>query len=281
MDIFHNILTLFPGANDAAKLRFLIVAAAGVGLLWGLARWLGREKSGATSKTALDAQAPGGRAAAEPVDVPQLLLNLSSKLEALLAAMPGEAIGLPGAKSAIVKDLTAAVHRLAGNRDETALASLAAGDYGPAMAALAKIRMASLQSEAAAEADEAALAREQGAIALFADSDDALRLYASACVLDPDNAGGWYRLGELKLHAGDPEGARRCYAQAVSLSNAAADPEAMGTALGYLGLLSKREGNRAEACALWREALDVFRANGMTAQIEELEGWMREAGCAA
>jgi len=276
MDIFHTILALFPGANDAAKLRFLIVAAASLGAVWALVRWLGGQKPGAASKTALEAHA------AEPVDVPQLLQQLSARLEALLAAMPGEAgIGLAGAKSAIVKDLTAAVQRLAGTGDEAALASLAAGDCGPAMAALAKIRTASLQSEAAAEAEEAALAREQGAIALFADPDDALRLYASACVLDPDNAGGWYRLGELKLHAGDSEGARRCYAQAVSLSNAAADPEAMGTALSYLGLLSKREGNRAEACALWREALDVFRAEGMTAQIAELEGWMREAGCAA
>ncbi|MGO8952959.1 MAG: hypothetical protein ACLPWS_05320 [Rhodomicrobium sp.] len=273
MDILNNLWALFPGANDAAKLRLFIEVVGGVGLFWVLARWLGLHKP--------DAASPGTRAAAEPVDVPQLLLELQARLEALLAAMPGEAgIGLFGASSAIVKDLTAAVQRLAGTGDEAALVSLAGGECGPAMAALATIRMASLQSEAAAEAEEAALAREQGAIALFADPDDALRLYASACVLDPDHAEGWYRLGELKLHAGDASGARRCYAQAVSLGNAAADPEAMGTALSYLGLLSKREGNGEEACALWREALDVFRAGGMKAQIEEVEGWMREAGCA-
>jgi tetratricopeptide (TPR) repeat protein len=282
MDGFQHIWALIPGADDAAKLRFVIAGAAGAGAVWGLVRWLRKEDLGTTTKTILRTQASAEeRAVQERHELRELVLQLATRVEAQLAASTGEAgVELFGGSSGIMQDLAEAVNRLAGEGNDEALGKLAAGDGTPAMRALGRMRAMSLRSRTGAEKEEAALARQQGAIALLSDADEAMRHYASACVLDPDNAEGWSRLGALNLSTGDAEGAERCYGRAMALGNSAESQEAMGIAMGHLGLLANRRGDRAAACAMWRQAIDLFRQVGMQPQIEAVEGWMREAGCA-
>jgi hypothetical protein len=271
MDILDQIWFQIPAASHDGKIRVIIGATVALVLLLVFGRRL-LNYAATSAKTASAIRTPA-RAAA-------LLPQLEARLEALLAAMPDSAsMGLSGASSTISKDLAAAIQRLAGKGENAALASLAAGDCAPAMVALAKVR-AALQKLGASEQEEAAVAREQGAMVLLANPQEALRRYATACVLDHDNAAGWYRLGELKLRMGDVAGARRCYSQTVSLGSAGADPEAVGTALGHLAQLAASDGNREEACELWHAAREVFQAAGMQPEREEVEGWMREAGCA-
>jgi len=280
MDGFQLFWSMIPGADETAKLRFLVVAASGAGVAWGLVRWLRKEDLGTTAKTILKTQASAeSQAAAERMELRELVLMLSSRVEARLAALPGEAgMGLKGAMGAIMQDLKAAVERLAAGGHEDALLKLQAGECGPAMAVFARMRSAALKKRAA-EKEEAALARQQGALALLTDEDEAMRHYALACALDPDDAEGWNRLGALKLRAGDGDGAHRCYNQAMALGESAGDRPAAGEAMSHLGLLLSREGERAEACAKWKNALELFRQIGMEAQIAQVETWMREAGC--
>lgn len=279
METFLHLWALIPGADDAAKLRFAIAGAAGLGVVWGLVRWLRKEDLGTTTKTILKTQATAEeRAAQERHELRDLVLQLAARVEARLSEMQGEA-GLEVAEvsGGIMQDLRAAVQHLADEGNADALGKLAAGDIGPAMDAFAKMRAVSAQTRDIAKREEAALAREQGAIALLKDADTAMRHYEAACELDPDNASGWNRLGALYLSAGNGAGAQRAYERAATPG---AEPETMGDAMSHLGLLAGRRGDRAVACAMWRQALDLFRQVGMQAQIEEIERWMHETGCA-
>jgi tetratricopeptide (TPR) repeat protein len=188
------------------------------------------------------------------------------------------------------------------------------------MTALAGMRAALSKTRAATVKEEAALAREQGAFAFLDNADEAIRHYAEACELDPDNAEGWNRLAALKLQAGDLDGAQRCLERAMAaeasstaqaalahaarnlgkihlvqgrldeaeainekalaLCSAMDHKEGMADAYGTFGKLAEERRDKASACAMWAKALDLFRQVGTRAQIEEVEGWMRKAGCA-
>src|SRR5271165_655682 len=130
MDGFQLFWSMIPGADETAKLRFLVVAASGAGVAWGLVRWLRKEDLGTTAKTILKTQASAeSQAAAERMELRELVLMLSSRVEARLAALPGEAgMGLKGAMGAIMQDLKAAVERLAAGGHEDALLKLQAGE---------------------------------------------------------------------------------------------------------------------------------------------------------
>jgi tetratricopeptide (TPR) repeat protein len=247
--------SLVPGADDAAKLRFVIASAGSLGLVWGVVRWLRKEDLGTTTKTILKTQASAEQhAAAERMELRELVLMLSARIEARFASLPGEA-GMSG-MAAITRDLQTAVERLAADGQEKALQQLAMGN------------------------GEAALARQLGAIALLTDENEAMRNYALACALDPDDAEGWTRLGALKTGAGDADGAHRCYTRAMELGKSANRMEIAGEAMSHLGLLANQGGSRAEACEKWKNALEIFRQIGMEAQVAQVESWMREAGCA-
>jgi tetratricopeptide (TPR) repeat protein len=270
--------SLVPGADDAAKLRFVIASAGSLGLVWGVVRWLRKEDLGTTTKTILKTQASAEQhAAAERMELRELVLMLSARIEARFASLPGEA-GMSG-MAAITRDLQTAVERLAADGQEKALQQLAMGNGEAAMDVFSRMKAANL-NKPASEKDEAALARQLGAIALLADENEAMRNYALACALDPDDAEGWTRLGALKTGAGDADGAHRCYTRAMELGKSANRMEIAGEAMSGLGFLANQQGSRAEACEKWKNALEIFRQIGMEAQVAQVESWMREAGCA-
>ncbi len=325
MAIFHKIWALLPGMDDAAKLRFAIVAAGGLGVAWGLVRWLRKEDLGTTTKTILKTQRTvEERAAEERRELRELVLQLSARVEARLAALaplsPEFGMGVMETPDAIMEDLSAAVQRLAGQGQGAVLEQLAAGDDGAAAAALASMRAEVSKTRVAVSKEEAELAREQGALAFLNDTHEAVRLYAEACKLDPDNPDGWNRLGSLNIQAGDLDGANRCFERVMVQGNSVADQEAlacaacnlskvhlmrggldaaqamqeralalygrmdhkegMAGAYGILGKVAEERRDKAVACAMWAKALELFRQVGMKQQIEEVEAWMRKAGCA-
>ncbi len=54
----------------------------------------------------------------------------------------------------------------------------------------------------------------------------------------------------------------------------------MAGAYGILGKVAEQRQDKAVACAMWAKALELFRQVGMKQQIEEVQAWMRKAGCA-
>ncbi len=235
MDIFYQIWALLPGLDDAAKLRLMIVAAGGLGVAWGVVRWLRKEDLGTTAKTILKTQRTvEERAAEERRELRELVLQFSATVEARPAALPRLSpefgMGVKETPHAITDDLSAAVHRLAARGDAIALEQLAAGDDRAAAAALASMRAEVSKTRVAVWKEEAELAREQGALAYLNDTREAVGLYAEACELDPDNADGWNRLGSLNIQAGDLDGAKRCFERVMVLDNSIADQEALACA---------------------------------------------------
>lgn len=80
---------------------------------------------------------------------------------------------------------------------------------------------------------------------------------------------------ERRTCAAKREKQRRCLALYEALSR----KEGMAVAYGNLGALAKQRGNIAQACAHWRTARELFRQIGAKPMVEQVEGWMREAGC--
>jgi tetratricopeptide (TPR) repeat protein len=323
MNIFYGIWALLPGTDDASKLRFLIVAAGGLGVAWGLVRWLRKEDLGTTTKTILKTQRTADeRAGEERRELRELVLQLSVRVDARLAELSPlspESGMADAAADSIMKDLTSAVHRLAAQGGEPIIEQLTAGNGRAAMTALAQMRAGLSKTRVAAAKEEARLAREQGALAFLDDTHEAIRHYKEACELDPDDAQGWNGLGALQLAAGDLDGARRCFGrvmeleidrvgqeafahaacnlgkvhlmqggleaaeamqeQALALFSTLEHKEGMADSYGMLGKVAERRQDKAGACGLWAIALDLFRQVGMKPQIEEVETWMREAGC--
>ncbi len=284
MDFLYSIWALIPGADDAAKLRSaaaLVGIAGGVALIWGLVRWLRKEDLGTTTKTILKTQKSADeRAAEERRELRELVLQLSVRVDARLTSLPaiaGAEMRGEGAE-ALMKDLSAAIQRLAADGKEAALASLAAGDERAAMTALAEMRAEIRKNRAAAAGEEAALVREQGALAFLNDTAAAMQHYAEACELDPSQADSWNRLGFLNSRDGDLDAAKSCYEHVMAMGHAAASTQ-VAAATGNLGNIYKRQGDMDAACENWRKALELFRQVGMQPQIEQVEGWMRDAGC--
>jgi Flp pilus assembly protein TadD len=323
MNILYGVWALFPGTDDASKLRFLIVAAGGLGVAWGLVRWLRKEDLGTTTKTILKTQRTADeRAADERRELRELVLQLSVRVDARLAELsppsPDPGMG-HAAADIIMKDLTSAVHRLAAQDREPIIGQLTAGAGRAAMTVLAQMRAGLSKTRVAAAKEEARLAREQGALAFLDDTHEAIRHYKEACELDPDDEQCWNGLGALQFAAGDLDGARRCFGrvmeleidsvgqeafayaacnlgkihfmqggleaaealqeQALALFTAVEHKAGMAASYGMLGKVADRRQDKAGACGLWANALDLFRQIGMKPQIEEVETWMREAGC--
>ncbi len=184
---------------------------------------------------------------------------------------------LPGATGgdSLAKDLEAGIETLlkAGReealRDKTGAAAQAALDELISRRAAARERIAK---------DEAALHRQKGAFAFLHDTQAAMRAYARAAELDPDDPEGWNRLGALQLRVGDLAAAEASFNKVLSLGNSLKDKSWEAIANGNLGVIYAQRGDMARACQHGRRARDLFRAIG-SPTAAKVEGWMKENGC--
>src|SRR5579883_3482714 len=169
--------------------------------------------------------------------------ELRKALEAAQTRAQGDAFAGPAAELA-GKDLEAGIETLlkAGReealRDKTGEAAQAALDDLIAQRAGARERIAR---------DEAALWRQKGAFAYLHDTDAALRAYAKAAEIDPDNAEGLIFLGELQQRAGYLDAAKQSFERVIALGNRIDNPQLRHWAYFLLGDVEAALGNRSPA----------------------------------
>jgi len=132
-------------------------------------------------------------------------------------------------RSAIARTLTTAAQPGAGADATAAVTALEAGDTRPAEALLRETEHRDAGRIGQADVDDAALrgraaalAREQGALAMGHDVHAALAAYQRAAEYEPDNTWTHLFVGDLQLRAGDSGSALRTYQVALRIAEALA-----------------------------------------------------------
>ena len=185
-----------------------------------------------------------------------------------------------------VRQLTEAVQALADQRGKSgapagidaALAHLAKGETDAAESVFYEVKERRKKAGAGALKEAAAAAaRHIGALAYLHDTDKAMAAYREAVDLDPENADGWNRLGNLLFRTGDLNGAERAYGRFLSLGNLVDDDdEIIAIATSNLGNLYQTRGDLDRAEAMYRKSLALFREVGAAPKIERFESLLAE-----
>lgn len=99
--------------------------------------------------------------------------------------------------------------------------------------------------------------RQIGALAFLHDTDKALRAYANATELDPDDPDGWNEFGALQLRIGELDAAIASFERVLALGNHAADHAIISAATGNLGVIYQTRGDLDQAEAMHRKSLAI------------------------
>lgn len=177
----------------------------------------------------------------------------------------------------LARDLSAAIDTLAAASKVCALELMETGDNSAADEALAALIAELERVRGKAAVNEAALYRQRGVLAFLRDAQLALRHYARACELDPDDAEGWNRLGHMQLRVGELDAAIASYEKVLALGNRTADKTWTAVATGNLGIVYVKKGDMPKACGHWRKARDLWREIGNPDEAAKYEGWLRDA----
>jgi tetratricopeptide (TPR) repeat protein len=231
---------LVPGEGSAGK---LVVLGSVVGGLAGLPTiyWLWQK----WRKTDIDSEV--GRM---KVDLRELKELLAQRVEAKDATSQGG--DQPGAKQAealIEQDIGKAISTLAEAGKIEALKAAKRGDTKAADEALAAKIAKIEQARTGAAKEEAALYRQRGGLAYIGDTDAAVRFYAKAAELDPDNAEGLLSLAQLQRRAGYLAAAKQSLERLIALGNRSEDEQQLHWAHFLLGDVEAAFGNRSAALA--------------------------------
>ena len=192
-EMAQSVWQAIPGGDMPGKVGF-ISAILGIVAFVTVGDWLWQK---------LRRDKPEKRAAEDSDRLKRIEDILIGRARAQSASLPGG--DQPGAKQAeaiVEQDIGAAISTLAEEGKTEALAAAKRGDTKAAdnalAAKIAKIERARL----GAAKEEAALYRQRGALAYLHDTDAALRFYAKAAELDPDNGEGLLFLAQLQARAG-------------------------------------------------------------------------------
>ncbi len=222
--------------------------------------WIGALSSALLGVWGVIALIRGGGGATKQ-DIDKLRAELLAALAAreTAAATAGREPASAAVHAGFAQDLNAAIDTLleAGQskalEDTTGAAAEAAIDALIAERAGARERVAK---------SEAALWRQKGALAFLHDTSAALRAYTRATELDPDDAGGWNKLGHLQDRIGDLDAAAMSYQKVLSLGAETESPELLSVAIGNLGTIYQKRGALDQAEGLYRRALALYEAMG-------------------
>lgn len=202
---------------------------------------------------------------------------------------------------------------------DKALAELAEGRPDAAENLFAEILDRRKAEGQAALKEAAEAARHIGAIAFYHETQKALAAYVEATELDPDDAEAWNQLGHLQHRLGNLAAAETAYQSVLRLGNNIEDQALLAVAYGNLGIvfhtrgdldeaegmyrkalalfdaLGRKEGmanqygnlgnvyltrgDIAAACQAWDKSRDLFTGIGAAHMVEEVLGWMKDAGC--
>ena len=118
-----------------------------------------------------------------------------------------------------MKRIAEAIKTLAEVGKNAALAAAERGDTAAADAAL-EAKIAEIdKARLGAAKEEAALYRQRGSLAYIHDTGAALRFYAQATELDPENGDGLNFLGQLQMRAGYLPAAKQSFERLIALGD--------------------------------------------------------------
>ena len=167
------------------------------------------------------------------------------------------------------KDLSVTLERIAkaaaegkDPRSKQALDLIAAGKSAEAAPVLRALAVEEAARGQAAVKRAAERYRTTGAIAFLSDTQAALNDYRRATELDPDNADGWNRLGQLLLRTGDLDQAINVFEHVLVLGNSSNDQQLIAAATGNLGIVFQTRGDLAQAEIMHRKSLALNEALG-------------------
>ena len=162
-------------------------------------------------------------------------------------------------KDGLIKSLTEAVAALSKGQGidasqaerNAAFAALAQGNT-----TLAKSLFAKAAEKAEQPAKQGAEAyRNLGALAYLDNTQEALQAYRRATQLDPGNADGWNRLGQLLVRVGDLDAAIAAFKAVLALGEQHGDKEEIAWAYGNLGVVYQTHGDLDKAIEYYQKAL--------------------------
>lgn len=110
--------------------------------------------------------------------------------------------------------------------------------------------------------EAATAARHIGALAYLHDSDKALTAYRKATELNPENAEGWNRLGQIQKRIGELDQAIVSFEKVLTLGNHRGDEPVVAAALNNLGLIYQTRGNLEQAEQLQLKSLELHERLG-------------------
>jgi tetratricopeptide (TPR) repeat protein len=193
-------------------------------------------------------------------------------------ARNGDAPAQPGEAAAIIKSAAAGVETVAEEGGEAGARALAearaSGDLTAVKTVLQKLAEAEAAKGRTANALAAERYRELGAIAFLTDTAEAMRAYARAAELDPDNWDGWWRLGQLQQRAGNLAAARASFERLLGLRNRIDNPYYIHWTLMLLGDVEAAEGNRASALRQYEAAQRLIQ--DLLANDPKNTEWLRD-----
>ena len=141
-----------------------------------------------------------------------------------------------------------------------ALAALKRGDTKAAEAVLAEKIDQLDKARTGSAQKEAALYRQRGALAYLNDTQAALRDYAKAAELDPDDGEGLYFLGQLQARAGEGPAAKRSFERLIALGDRVPDEQQRHWAYFLLGDVEADLGDRNAALDHYKRGQALVQA---------------------
>jgi tetratricopeptide (TPR) repeat protein len=240
-----------PGAWIKNAVQLFVAVGGAVSILYKTVQWLRGERA-ATRK---DIRSLKDEAATKG-DIENLKAELRAELRS--RDTPGRPMA-SDISAGLEKDLDKAVETLlaAGRadalKDKTGEAAEAALDELIAQRQAARERVSR---------DEAGLYRQKGALAFLHDTEKAVRAYAKATELDPDDPDGWNQLGELQVRIGELDTATCSFERVLALGNRIDDQGLIAVATGNLGVIYRTRGDIDRAETMFRKSLALDEALG-------------------
>ena len=137
--------------------------------------------------------------------------------------------------------------------------------------------------------DQALLAVAYGNLGIVfqtrGDLDDAEEMYRKSLAIEKalgrkeGMASEYGNLGNVFQTRGDLDDAEEMYRKALALNEALGSKEGMASDYGNLGVVYQTRGDIAGACEAWAKSRDLFTVIGAAHMVEQVSGWMKDAGC--
>ena len=261
MDLFDQILGWALDHLD--ELKLIGILASAIGIIVACWRWLrGRDTNTKVGKVGATAENIAETASEINEGVKRIEAMMQAQLADKFQSLPGGtgSSGPDGGGQATARDLSAAIATIAAEGKIAALDRAEAGDTDAADAVLADKIAQIATMRAGAAHQEAMLYRQRGALAFLHDTDRALRAYAKAAELDPDDAEGWFQLGQLQMRGGYLPAAKASFERLLALRNSIPEPWLLHWAHMLLGDVEATLGNRPSALVHYDQAVALIKA---------------------